>query len=447
MALLNICAITGGNMVVQVGLAFIRQEREADYNWVLEFLRDIMAKESIQEPLSIVTDREIALIKALRTHFPSSRHLLCRWHVNMNVLAKTRKFFPGPVKVGERTVRHPNFQEFLSSWNMLLDSMSIYNRRLAEMQAKYPTSAVKYCTDTWLIWKEALVAAWINRQPHFGVTVTSPIEGCHATLKGFLQRGHGDLKGVFDRMKHFWKSQYSTIESTVAQKQFRPKHSVNVPLFSAILQHVHTYALQLILKERAKLPTQGRAPSPYCNCSIEESMGLPCYHKIWKRQQESGAIQLEDIHPHRYITRPELGPNSRVSHPLPVLNPLPVQGRGRPRGALGGVVRPTSTRREPSLFEYETPSSSAPPTVNRPPQDRLYIVNSGLDSGLARLENGHQDLYEPGTIMERAYQRSLASLYQSDSIVDSATVAAGVVEGDLVEGIEVEGDVIVVDCS
>ena len=47
MSLLNICAITGANMVVQVGLAFIRQEREADYNWVLEFLCDIMARESI----------------------------------------------------------------------------------------------------------------------------------------------------------------------------------------------------------------------------------------------------------------------------------------------------------------------------------------------------------------------------------------------------------------
>jgi hypothetical protein len=40
--------------------------------------------------------------------------------------------------------------------------------------------------------------------------------------------------------------------------------------------------------------------------------------------------------------------------------------------------------------------------------------------------------------MERAYQRSLASLYQSDSIMDAATVAAGLVEGDLVEGIKVK---------
>jgi hypothetical protein len=440
MALLNICAITGANIVVQVGLAFIRQEREVDYNWALEFLRDIMAKESIQEPLSIVTDREIALIKALQTQFPSSRRLLCRWHVNMNVLAKTKKFFPGPVKVGSKVERHPEFQTFLRSWNMLIDSltMSIYNQRLADFKANYPTGAVKYCTDTWLIWKENLVAAWINREPHFGVTVTSPIEGSHATLKGYLQRGHSDLRGVFNKLKLFWEAQHSTIESTIAQQQFRPKHSVNIPLFSAILQHIHAYALQLILKEKAKLPAQGKAPSPYCNCSIEESMGLPCYHKIWQRQQESGVIRLEDIHPHWYVIRPESGTYSgpTISHPLPVLNPIPVQGRGRPRGALGRVVRPTNTRRDPSSFEI--PSSSAPPAVNRPSQEHFYIVNSGLNSGLARLENGHQDLYEPGTIMERAYMRCISSIYQTDSMVDASTAAARAVEEDVLDVIEVD---------
>jgi hypothetical protein len=77
-----------------------------------------------------------------------------------------------------------------------------------------------------------------------------------------------------------------------------------------------------------------------------------------------------------------------------------MRGRGRPRGALGGIVRvaPTNTRREPSAFER--PSSSAPPIVNQP-AERVYIVNSGL----ARLEGGHEDLYEPGTIGSRAYMR------------------------------------------
>lgn len=70
------------------------------------------------------------------------------------------------------------------------------------------------------------------------------------------------------------------------------------------------------------------------------------------------------------------------------VNPLAIQGRGRPRGALGGVSRPTSTRREISAFQV--PSSSASPTFN-PPREHLYIINSGLN----RLENGHLNPYEP----------------------------------------------------
>jgi hypothetical protein len=50
-----------------------------------------------------------------------------------------------------------------------------------------------------------------------------------------------------------------------------------------------------------------------------------------------------------------------------------------------------STRRDPSSFEL--PSSSAPPVLNRLTTEQLYVVNSGL----SRLQNGHQDLYEPGT--------------------------------------------------
>jgi hypothetical protein len=116
------------------------------------------------------------------------------------------------------------------------------------------TGAVKYCTDTWLIWKENLVTAYINQRPHFGVTVTSQIEGRHATLKAYLQRGHDDLRGVFNRPKLFWTAQQSAIQSTVAQQQLRPKHSVNIPLFAAILQHVHAYV------SSKDPPREGKAP-------------------------------------------------------------------------------------------------------------------------------------------------------------------------------------------
>ena len=108
--------------------------------------------------------------------------------------------------------------------------------------------------------------------------MTSPVEGCHSTMKTFLQRGHSDLKGVFDKMKLFWTEEHASIQSTMAEQQLRPRHSVNVPLFAAVLKQVHGYVLESILKELKKLPAKG--PLPMCTCSIQQSIGLPCYHTL-----------------------------------------------------------------------------------------------------------------------------------------------------------------------
>jgi hypothetical protein len=127
---------------------------------------------------------------------------------------------------------------------------------------------------------------------------------------------------------------------------------------------------------------------------------------------------------------------------LPVLNPLKVKGKGRPRGALGtgGRVTLTSTRRDPSSFEL--PSSSAPSALASTPTEQLYIVNSGL----SRLQNGHQDLYEPGTQGGRAYMRGLSSIWQTDSIIDIATAAVELIEREVITDIKGE-DTIEVDIS
>ena len=119
-----------------------------------------MTTASIEEPVSIVTDRELALIDYLDIQFPESTHLLCRWHVNINVLAKTKKHFPGPIKDANGTVkRHPFFQAFLVCWNTLLASTEeqTYNDLLQDMRSKYPAEAMTYCESTWLLWKEKLV--------------------------------------------------------------------------------------------------------------------------------------------------------------------------------------------------------------------------------------------------------------------------------------------------
>ena len=129
------------------------------------------------------------------------------------------------------------------------------------------------------------------------MVVTSPIKGYYATLKRYLQRGNGDLKKVYDNLSLFWTNQHSVIVDTAAQQQLRPRHSIRIPLFAAVRQHVHTFALLKIVQEQAKLPAKGELGLS-CAYTIQQTMGLPCYHTIWERTRGNRVILLEDIHPY-----------------------------------------------------------------------------------------------------------------------------------------------------
>ena len=163
MPLLNICGITGNNQVIQLGLCFLALETEADYNWVIEKFKNCMSKHIIEEPNTLITNRELALINAINTAFLNSIYILCHQYVNINVLAKTKKYFPSLVQnlVTKIYSCHPKFKDFMKMWNRILWSTSHqdYELNLTEFKAKNPSLAVKYCIDTQLtLWKEKLVS-------------------------------------------------------------------------------------------------------------------------------------------------------------------------------------------------------------------------------------------------------------------------------------------------
>ena len=142
----------------------------------LEQFRTMMVENGIPEPVSAVTDRELALMAALDELFPSTTHLLCKWHVNMNVLAKCEKWFPGPVRDERGDLqRHPQFKAFIQDWNTLLLSTTEfqYNELLKKMESEHPRLAMSYVSTTWLIFKEKLVKFWVDQHLHFGYLVTS----------------------------------------------------------------------------------------------------------------------------------------------------------------------------------------------------------------------------------------------------------------------------------
>lgn len=146
--LINICGSLGNNMTPQLALSFVSGEKEADYKWVLECIKELIKKKDLPKPRCFVTDRELALMNALEDMFPDAYHVLCRWHVNKYVVAKTKKYF---------TILE-DWLEFFEAWLAVIDATTEaeYKKKLTAFK-KHTKRAVKYVVETWLIWKEKIV--------------------------------------------------------------------------------------------------------------------------------------------------------------------------------------------------------------------------------------------------------------------------------------------------
>lgn len=93
MPLSNITGVTLFKKIFQVAAVFLIGETEGHYSWAVGILHGLFQHYKIPYPKVIVTDRELALMKALDAFFIIIVHLLCHWHVNINVLVKLKQFF------------------------------------------------------------------------------------------------------------------------------------------------------------------------------------------------------------------------------------------------------------------------------------------------------------------------------------------------------------------
>ena len=80
----QIVGMTSTNQSFCIAHAFIVKEKTSNYIWVLERLKDLL--EESMEPHVIVTDRDLALMSACATVFPDATKLLCRCHIQRNII-------------------------------------------------------------------------------------------------------------------------------------------------------------------------------------------------------------------------------------------------------------------------------------------------------------------------------------------------------------------------
>jgi len=109
--LVQVIGLTSTSKSVSVAHAFIQKERGDNFIWVLDRIRDML--ENCMEPRVIVTDRDLALMNAVRQSFPDATCCLCRWHIEENIAKYHKKSFSAA-----------NWERFKHHWKTLCDSES-----------------------------------------------------------------------------------------------------------------------------------------------------------------------------------------------------------------------------------------------------------------------------------------------------------------------------------
>lgn len=167
-------------------------------------------------------------------------------------------------------------------------------------------------------------------------------------------------------------AQRDQIQAQIETQSIRSLHKYQIDFFSSVLTLVSNCALNLILEQyRTAKAASKENPLPPCHCSITQTHGIPCCHDIFHLLNNKIPLKQSQIHVHWWLQNRHMVPefsfisakaaSDDASQPstLPteleavtIKNPLVVKGKGRPLGSVKKQKADSSTKREPSHFEY-----------------------------------------------------------------------------------------------
>ncbi|GFZ21224.1 hypothetical protein Acr_29g0003860 [Actinidia rufa] len=291
--LLEVVGITSTMQTYSLMFAYLANEKSDRLTWALGTLKNLMVEKGALMPSVLVSDRDLALMKAIETCFPTARHILCIWHINQNVVK-----YCSPILGSEMT-------RFFASWHSLIKSSTpeSYQQKwhiLVGEFKSYPR-ATKYLWETWLRpYKERFVDAWLDTCMHLGSNSSQRAESAHARLKLYLGDTMSSLDTSFGKKIHkMLRIQFSSIQKSFERSLNIQRHKQRTDsIFSAVICQISLEALELIDEQLQYANTASPFLAGYCNCTIKVTHGLPCMHDLANYHSQCIPIPLSDIDSH-----------------------------------------------------------------------------------------------------------------------------------------------------
>ncbi|XP_077220614.1 uncharacterized protein LOC143854501 [Tasmannia lanceolata] len=284
--LLDVVGITSFNTSFYSCFALLGKEEEEDYIWALEMLDAMLGTDS--RPAVIISDKEIALMRAIQVVFPGAVNLLCIWHIEKSIWKNCRPHF----KIGD------SWDRFLSTWNTLINSSTeiAFYEAWEGFQGEFNEEvvALDFIANALVPFKELFVKTWTDRHLHFGNRISSNAQGAHSNLKKYLKVSTSDIQMVRNKICLTIENQLHKILTHLSTEKNQVPPKFCIAFFDELVGHVSVFALRQLFKQY-RLATCNPTLS-ICMNQFTATMGLPCAHKMRYRMGESEVLHLSDIH-------------------------------------------------------------------------------------------------------------------------------------------------------
>ncbi|XP_058760410.1 PKS-NRPS hybrid synthetase cheA-like [Vicia villosa] len=288
--LFEIVGMTSTKLTFDVAFAYMDSEQTETFCWVLDKLKQLFIKQD-DCPQVILTDRDLALMKAIETVFPKTTNLLCRFHINKNVKSKCKEHVVDDMR--------ENVEKMWFELTRASDEME-YHQRLKQLEDACVDSKgfIDYVNETWLTpHRHRFVEAWINQVLHLGNTTTNRVESAHWKLKQMLENSLGDLCKCWEAMNDNIKIQVGNIRASFQKSFYEVEHAHTSYFYSNLCGSVSRAALRQIAEEWLRIDMVG-TDTQKCGCTHRKVFGLPCACELGRYTLSCDAIPIEAIHIH-----------------------------------------------------------------------------------------------------------------------------------------------------
>ncbi|KAH9679542.1 protein FAR1-RELATED SEQUENCE [Citrus sinensis] len=249
------------------GCAILTDETVETYTWVL---KTFLCAMNNRKPISIVTDGDRAMRKAIKKVVPEARHRLCIWNLQRNAQSNVHKTPEFVTRFKDFLLGNYRPEEFEQLWQNMVEELGLQNN-----------DWVKKIYSKRERWAEAFLRG------HFfgGMRTTQCCEGMNAYMNRFLQR---KLK-LHEFVRQIDRALRRTRNNNLGHN-FKTKHSI--PMISTHLPSLEkhaagVYTQKLFYKVRKQIYKEDCIPramraKPICKVlELEDSFRVKTSGCFW----------------------------------------------------------------------------------------------------------------------------------------------------------------------